>query len=184
VGYNHIGPERKLEALQALKRSGRPDYPNALRNRYNYHLFFWFHGATFLAPRGRLVFITSGEWLDSDYGAQLQEWLLRNTHVEIAVESLAEAWFTEARVGTVVLSARTLESGEATSDKKTRFALLRRPLRDLFGCWPGESDAEHISHVDIFRDRLLHLEDRTGETTDFDWSVVDQDELSRLGQRT
>jgi hypothetical protein len=181
VAYNHIGKDRKQEALQALARSGS-NYPSVLKYRYNYHLFFWFHAATFLAATGRLVFITSGEWLDSDYGAQLQQWLLSNTHIEIAVESLAEPWFTEARVGTVVLSARRLAHGEKTSEKHVRFVLLRRRLRDLYGCSQGESDAEHITHVNALRDRLLSLSG-TGESEELDWSVVPQSDLFQLGQR-
>ena len=60
---------------------------------------------------------------------------------------------------------------------------MQRSLRALFGCWPGESDADHIGHVDAFRDRLLMLVDANGETDDFDYSVVTQAELAALGQR-
>lgn len=104
IGYNNIGDRRRVEADEALRQY--TGTPNSLKQRYNYHLYFWFHAAAFLKKHGRLVFITSGEWLDSDYGVQLQEWLLRNAHIELVMESLAEAWFSEARVGTVVVSAR------------------------------------------------------------------------------
>lgn len=184
IGYNNIGPDRIQEATHALQVAG-PTYPTRLKNRFNYHLYFWFHAATFLSKTGRLVFITSGEWLDSDYGAQLQTWLLHNTHIELVVESLAEAWFTEARVGTVVLSARKLDTsiGETTNDKQTRFVTLRQPLRELYGCWSGETETDHITHVDTFRDRLLGLNGLAVETTELDCSVVPQNGLIELGQR-
>jgi hypothetical protein len=182
VGFDKIGADRQAEAEGALAHAG-PDYPNKLKGRFNYHLFFWFHAATFLDHTGRLVFITSGEWMDSNYGAQLQAWLLNYTHIEVAIESLAEPWFTEARVGTVVTSARRLAAGEQTTGLKTRFITLRKPLRALYGCQQGESDAQHIAHVDGFRDRLLALDSEVGESDDFDWSVVDQAELYRLGER-
>jgi hypothetical protein len=182
VGYGNIGDERKAEAGAALRR-GRASAPRELRQRFNYHLYFWFHSASFLDRTGRLVFITSGEWLDSDYGAQLQNWLLTYCHIELVLESLAETWFTEARVGTVVLCARRLDKGETHHDKDVRFATLRRPLRDLYGCWPGESEADHIAHVDTCRDRLLALAGAAEETDELDWSVVPQADLIALGGR-
>lgn len=180
VGYSNIGDARKREAALALHRAG-PDVP-ALTHRYNYHLPFWFHASTFLADDGRLVFITSGEWLDSDYGAQLQRWLLQHTHIELVLESLAETWFTEARVGTVVLSARRLLDNEPRTGLNARFVTLRRPLRDLIGCWPSETESDHVMHVDRLRDRLLGLTG-TAETDDLDWHVISQDEMYGLGQR-
>lgn len=99
--------------------------PKRLVGAANYHLYFWFHAAQFVAPDGRLVFITSGEWLDSDYGALLQRWLLDHCLVELVVESFAEAWFTEARVGTVVLCARRCADADARAANAVTFVTLR-----------------------------------------------------------
>jgi len=184
VSHSHIKPHSDQEAQTALAVAlTGPRVPDRLRFRYNYHLYFWFHAATFLAPRGRLVFITSGEWLDSDYGMQLQSWLLHNTHIELVVESLAEAWFTEARVGTVVLAAQRRDPRTDADALPVRFVTLRQPLRALFGCWPGEDDPDHIAHVDAFKDRLMALDGPNGETDEFDYSVVTQGHLSALGER-
>ena len=185
VSHSNLRPESDREAAGALVRATNagPRVPSRLRYRYNYHLYFWFHGSTFLAPDGRLVFITSGEWLDSDYGVQLQRWLLDNTHIELVVESLAETWFTEARVGTVVLSARRRSTDEQPEQLKVRFVTLREPLRELYGCRHGESAADHIGHVDALRDRLLSLEGLAAETESLDYSVVTQAELAALGER-
>ena len=182
VGYNNIGRWRIDEAERALQ-SGPAGWPRNLAKKFNYHLFFWLHGASFLEDDGRLVFITSGEWLDSDYGSQLQNWLLVNTHVEIVIESLSEPWFSEARVGTVVMSARRrTPSDPATFNEATRFVTLRKPLRTLFGCFDQETEADHISHVDWFRDTLLTLTG-WGESADYDYSVVPQSDLYHLGLR-
>lgn len=182
VGYNNIGDARKNEADGALAR-GPLNNPRTLGHRYNFHLYFWLHASTFLDETGRLVFITSGEWMDSDYGSQLQQWLLQHFHIEMVIESLAETWFTEARVGTVVLCARRLANGESAAGYETRFATLRRPLRDLYGCFPGETQDEHVAHVDAFRDRLLSLAGAAGETDILDWSVVSHESLISLGAR-
>jgi hypothetical protein len=181
IGYSNIGAGRRREADAALGRSRLT--PAALTGRFNYHLYFWLHSVTFLEDDGRLVFITSGEWLDSDFGAQLQRWLLEHTHIELVVESLAEPWFSEARVGTVVMSARRRTGlGANQFSEPTRFVTLRQPLRSLYGCVDGETDSEHIAHVDAFRDRLLGLSG-VGESSDIDWSVVPQNSLYELGER-
>jgi hypothetical protein len=182
IAARHTGDARREEAAAALGESRRHHTPGALSGKPNYHLYFWFHAAHFLKPGGRLVFITSGEWLDSDYGAQLQRWLLANTRIDLVVESMAEAWFSEARVGTVVLSATVDDHTVAPQDRDNpvRFVTLRAPLRGLYGCVAGESDLVHIGHVDALRDRLSTVEG-LAETDDLDWAVVSQGELWGLG---
>jgi hypothetical protein len=183
VGFGNIGSERRRQADTALLRAPASVPRPPLRYRYNYHLYFWFHAFTFLDQTGRLVFITSGEWLDSDYGSQLQQWLGQNMHIEFVLESLAEAWFTEARVGTCVLSGRRLSPGETIDGLSTRFVTLRKPLRVLYGCSAGESETDHVDHVDAFLSQLARLPSGHHETDDLDWSVVNQRELLNLGKR-
>jgi hypothetical protein len=181
VGYTKIGAARRREADGALVRSALT--PVRLEKKFNYHLYFWFHAVPFLEDDGRLVFITSGEWLDSDYGAQLQRWLLEHTHIEMVIESLAEPWFSEARVGTVVLSARRRSGASADQfSEPTRFVTLRKPLRDLYGCIDSETDEDHISHVDALLDRIFALK-AGAESDEIDWTVVPQNELFELGRR-
>jgi hypothetical protein len=177
IGSSNIGDARKAEADLAY-RAGWPMSP-ALKNRYNYHLYFWFHAARFLAPTGRMAFITSGEWYDSDYGAQLQDWLTTYFHVELVVESMAEQWFGEARVGTVVLIARRLGSQEDIGESTTRFVTLRRPLADLYAADTSD-DTLRLLAVDDFRDRLLALTG-SAEGNDFDYAVIRQQDLRALG---
>lgn len=182
IGYKNTGDGRRREADGALGRSRLT--PARLGGRYNYHLYFWFHSVTFLEDDGRLVFITSGEWLDSDYGVQLQRWLLEHTHIEAIIESLSEPWFSEARVGTVVVSAQRRTGLPADQfAEPTRFVTLRKPLRTLYGCTDGESDLDHIAHVDGFRDRVLALVGTAGESADLDWTTVPQNSLFELGER-
>ena len=91
--------ERKREAEKTLGRGVRIRAPRKISRLANYHLYFWFHAAQFLRPEGTIGFLTSGEWLDSDYGAALQFWLLENFKIHAFIESGAEAWFFEAPSG-------------------------------------------------------------------------------------
>jgi hypothetical protein len=177
IGFSNVGADRRSEADLAYKA----DWPTrpALSHRFNYHLYFWFHAAMFLNANGRMSFITSGEWLDSDYGVQLQDWLTANFHVELVIESMAEPWFGEARVGTVVIVARRWAEADDKAAAKTRFAILRKPLSKLYSA-STDDDTMRLLSVDDFRDRLMELEG-VEEGNDFDHSVILQVDLRKAG---
>ncbi|MBZ9679640.1 MULTISPECIES: class I SAM-dependent DNA methyltransferase [unclassified Mesorhizobium] len=178
VRMHKLGDDRQREVEKILGRGVRIRAPKRISGLANYHLFFWFHAAQFLQPNGTIAFLTSGEWLDSDYGAALQLWLLDNFKIHAFIESGAEAWFSEARVGTVVTVASHCPDQKERDANVVRFVTLRRTIRDLVGI--SENEAAHLSAVDRLRDRILQL---TGanETDDLDWSALPQSELIQLG---
>lgn len=180
VRAHELGEERRQEVARVLEPGHRSvAVPSRLHGLSNYHVYFWLHAAQFLEARGRLVLITAGEWLDSDYGALLQQWLLDHFVIECCIESLAEPWFSEARVGTVVTVARQCDDEDERAGNVVRFVLLRRSLRELYG--KSTSEQEHLDRVDSLRDRILNLGGRAGESDDLDWSAISQAELRRLG---
>ncbi len=183
IRLHELGEERQREAKRVLNRTGGVTTPRSLHGLSNYHVYFWLHGAQFLKPGGRLALITAGEWMDSDYGAGLQEWLLNHFCIEACIESAKEAWFSEARVGTVVTIARLCPDEAERLAHQVRFVWLRRTLRELYGGVSSDGeDPSHIMAVDALRDRLLALTGE-GEGADFNWSVVSQRQLLALGSR-
>ena len=181
VRRKEIGEDRpRKEASTVLGRSvGLIPTPSRIHRLSNYHVYFWYHASGFLEPNGRLVFIAAGEWLDSDYGVALQLWLLANFRIECVMESLAEPWFSEARVGTVVLVARHCASAEARGQQLVPFVTLRKTLREFYG-QPATGE-EHFERVDALRDRILALSEGDGESDELDWSIVRQCNLKDLG---
>lgn len=184
VRLQNLGPARRNEAAAMLRHDAeavtrRVAVPRTLKGAANYHMYFWFHGSQFLATSGHLALITAGEWLDSDYGVLLQEWLLDHFIIECCIESMAEQWFSEARVGTVVLVARLCDDSEARDRNLARFVLLRRKLREIYG--EAASQADHLAQVDALRDRILGLHEGDGEGHDLDFSVIRQSNLRQLG---
>ena len=183
VRIRELGRARRAEAQAALNRPLRKwRIPQSVTGSANYHLYFWFHGAQFLANNGALAFITASEWMDSDYGAQLQLWLLNNFKIVVVIRSLAETWFEDARVGTVVLVAEQCGSAQERDQNMVRFVTLRRSLEDLYGRIVTP-DEERLRMVDAVRDRILGLQSIAGEGDDFDWSLVRQSDLRALGVR-
>lgn len=182
VRLHALGQERIREAQSVLSHpAGSFQVPAQLAGAANYHLYFWFHAAQFLEEDGRLVLITSGEWLDSDYGATLQEWLLRHFRINLVLESMAEPWFSDARVGTVVLAATRCDDEDERSANIVRFVTLRRRLRELYG--EATSELDQLERVDRLRDRLLGVPQGSGEGQDYDWSAIAQADLLQLGMK-
>ena len=180
IRIHKLGKDRQIEAANVLGRGGRVRAPTKISKSANYHVYFWFHGAQFLEPEGYLALLTSGEWMDSDYGAPLQNWLLDNFKIEAFIESGVEAWFSEARVGTVVTIAKQCSSPEERDANVVRFVTLRQTVRSLIGL--HSSTRDHIQAVDQLRDRILGLHG-DGEGGDMDWSAVRQSTLRDLGTR-
>jgi len=178
VRIHKLGALRQSEVLGILGKGDRVRTPSKLPKSANYHVYFWLHGAQFLEPGGYIALLTAGEWMDSDYGAALQDWLLRNFKIEAFIESGAEAWFSEARVGTVVTIARQCSDAKERDDNLVRFVTLRRTVRALLGHHDAVED--HIKAVDLLRDRILGLSEH-GEAIDMDWSAVRQSDLRALG---
>ncbi len=180
VRVQKLSKPQRAEAEAILGRtSPSPPVPAKVSGLANYHIFFWLQAARFLQPDGRLVFITAGEWMDSDYGGVLQQWLLANFRVLAFVESMAEPWFSEARVGTVVTVAERCDDKMARDQNIVRFVTLRRSLVNFYG--PTEDPLDHFARVDALRDRILGLAGEAGEGEDLDWRGISQADLIALG---
>jgi hypothetical protein len=180
VRVQKLSKPQRAEAELILGRSSpAPAVPAKVSGLANYHVFFWLQAARFLAPDGRLVFITAGEWMDSDYGGVLQEWLLENFCILAFIESMAEPWFSEARVGTVVTVAERCDDKNEREENLVRFVTLRRDLASLYG--RSESPLEHFAKVDGLRDWILDLEGEAGESEELDWRTIYQRDLHALG---
>jgi hypothetical protein len=180
VRVQEIAADLRTQAVRVLGLQGHPpSAPQTINRNANYHLYFWFHGARFLADDGNLVFITSTEWMDSDYGAKLQEWLLRNFKLRAVIDSVVEPWFSEARVKTAVTVAQRCADRDERSANLVRFVRLRRPLTALYGS--GDDPRAHFAAVDAVRDRILSINTPRGSDADLQWRCIQQEELWRLG---
>jgi hypothetical protein len=66
------------------------------------YIYFYFLSLANLNSKGAFSFITSNSWLDVGYGAELQEFLLKRTHVKLVIDNAAKRSFESADVNTVI----------------------------------------------------------------------------------
>jgi hypothetical protein len=96
------------------------------------YIYFYFHALSLLNPQGSFCFITSNSWLDVGYGAELQEFLLRHSHVKLVLDNEVKRSFARADVNTViVLLAPPDDRREDGLSKTARFVMFKKPFEEL-----------------------------------------------------
>ncbi|MDZ7337127.1 MAG: BREX-1 system adenine-specific DNA-methyltransferase PglX [candidate division KSB1 bacterium] len=95
------------------------------------YIYFYLHGLSLLNPRGSFCFITSNSWLDVGYGADLQEFLLRHSHVKFILDNEKKRSFAQADVNTIIaLLAPPDDRTEGGLEKTARFVMFKVPFED------------------------------------------------------
>ncbi|MCX8112199.1 MAG: Eco57I restriction-modification methylase domain-containing protein, partial [Bacteroidia bacterium] len=103
-----------------------------LEGKSDLYIYFYLHGLSLLNPKGSFCFITSNSWLDVGYGRDLQEFLLRHSHIKFILDNERKRSFAQADVNTViVLLAPPDDRTDAGLDKTARFVLFKVPFEDV-----------------------------------------------------
>jgi hypothetical protein len=73
-----------------------------INKRSDLYIYFYYKGLELLKKGGIFSFINSNSWLDVEFGAELQEFLLKNMNTLMIVDNLVERSF-EADINTVIV---------------------------------------------------------------------------------
>jgi hypothetical protein len=96
------------------------------------YVYFYFHGLSLLNARGTLCFITSHSWLDVGYGKDLQEFVLRRSHLKFVIDNQAKRSFSQADVNTVIVLFSSPNCGDyQPSSKRARFVAFTVPFEHV-----------------------------------------------------
>ncbi len=111
------------------------------------YIYFYLHGLSLLNPRGSFCFITSNSWLDVGYGADLQEFLLKHSHVKFILDNEKKRSFAQADVNTIIaLLAPPDDKHDGGIDKTARFVMFKVPFEDVL-------DADTFKTLEAATDR-------------------------------
>ncbi len=111
------------------------------------YIYFYLHGLSLLNDKGSFCFITSNSWLDVGYGADLQEFLLRHSHVKFILDNERKRSFAQADVNTIIaLLGPPDDRGEAGLNKTARFVMFKVPFEDVL-------NAETLKTLEAVTDR-------------------------------
>jgi len=98
-----------------------------ISKRSDIYSYFVTHATEFLSQRGKIGFITSDRWLDTNYGADLQQFLLEHHRVE-AVIKFDRQTFTDALVGSVVFILRKEEQPQKRDENVAKFLRIQQSM--------------------------------------------------------
>ena len=96
------------------------------------YVYFYLHGLSLLNPKGSFCFITSNSWLDVGYGKDVQEFLLKHSHVKVILDNQAKRSFAQADVNTIIaLLSPSDDKRQWGFDKTARFVMFKVPFEDI-----------------------------------------------------
>jgi type I restriction-modification system DNA methylase subunit len=162
VRQEKVGKEEKEKLSKRVEEA----FPGTeLRGRADLHCYFWPHACRFLKEGGYFGFLTSGQWLDVDYGFALQRWILSNFRIVAILESATERWFPDARVKTCITILQRCSDPEKRRANLVRFVRFEKPLTEIIGVLPTggvgkEAEIAEMSRqsaVDAIRDQLEQI---------------------------
>ena len=112
-------------------KPGKADF-RKLDGKSDLYIYFYLHGLALLNPQGSFCFITSNSWLDVGYGADLQEFLLKHSHVKFILDNERKRSFAQADVNTIItLLAPPDDHHERGLEKTARFVMFKVPFEEV-----------------------------------------------------
>ena len=119
-------PYVRQEKIKALKPTFKKHYA-CYTGAADLYVYFYERGLQLLSPNGIHTFICSNSWLDVNYGAPLQKYVLDNTARAVICHSEAEREFESADINTIV---SILHNGTPDADSRARFLTFKTFIGD------------------------------------------------------
>ncbi len=119
-------PYVRQEKIKDLKPTLKKHY-TCYTGAADLYVYFYERGLQLLSPNGIHTFICSNSWLDVNYGAPLQKYLLENTVGAVICHSEAEREFESADINTIV---SILSNGTPDADSCMRFLTFNTFIGD------------------------------------------------------
>lgn len=123
-----------------------------LSKRSDIYSYFMTYSTEFLRDGGRLGFIVSDRWLDTNYGADLQEFILDNYEIHAVVKFDTQA-FEDALVGSSVILLEKQEDENERDDNVAKFVRVMESMElgEVVDLVEGDQDADLMEVTDEYR---------------------------------
>ena len=119
-------PYVRQEKIKDLKPTLKKRY-TCYTGAADLYVYFYERGLQLLSPNGIHTFICSNSWLDVNYGAPLQKYVLDTTKGAVICHSEAEREFESADINTIV---SILHNGTPDADSQIRFLTFKTFIGD------------------------------------------------------
>ncbi len=178
----------KAEYKAKLQNSVAAAYPHFFKGRKldgksDLYIYFYLHGLSLLNPKGSFCFITSNSWLDVGYGKDLQEFLLKHSHVKMILDNEKKRTFAQADINTIIALLAPPDDRRMDGLSKTaRFVMFKVPFEEVMSPIIFEE-------IEEATDRLVRPEFRVCVLShqalyEEGLAAIEEDEQPRRGGRT
>ncbi|MDZ4845950.1 MAG: N-6 DNA methylase [Chitinophagales bacterium] len=153
--------------IQALIKSECGFEPS---QRTSIFAYFFYHASAFLKDGGYLAYICQNSWLDTDYGIDMQRYLMRNFEIVAIMDSEVERFFPSASVNTTIVILRKQRIEEVRNNSTVKFIWFTAPVANAIKNHKGVTQLQEF------------LENVTENTTNdfFRINCVKQETLSNF----
>lgn len=105
----------------------------SIPKRSDLYVYFYLKGLALLNPEGIFCYISSNSWLDVDYGAALQEILLKRVPILAVYDNQAKRSFKHADVNTIIaiLGAPKVKDWVSLKENTVRFVMFKKPFEEI-----------------------------------------------------
>jgi len=120
--------------------------------RSDIYAYFLTHSTEFLADDGKLGFITSDRWLDTQYGEDIQKFILNHYKIE-AIIKFDQQVFDDALVGSSILILSKEEDRNKRNENVAKFLRLRQEMgvEDIASIVEDEHEPDKMISTDAYR---------------------------------
>ncbi|MDD2261951.1 MAG: Eco57I restriction-modification methylase domain-containing protein [Clostridia bacterium] len=142
------------------------DIPEAsINGKSDLYTFFYIRGIRLLNRKGIHCYICSNSWLDVEFGAWLQKFLLESCPIHFIIDNLAKRVFKHAGINTII-SIVGAHQKLVRADDKIRFVAFKLPFENS-----------------LYTENFLAIEETTHrkEYDDLRVNAIDRDTLSKEG---
>ena len=176
-------PYVRQEKIKHLKTTLEKRY-DCYTGAADLYVYFYERGLQLLSPKGIHTFICSNSWLDVNYGAPLQKYLLDNTNSAVICHSEAEREFESADINTIV---SILHNGTPDPDSQIRFLTFKTFIGDPIAANCRERTRTYTELAQAGTRETKYTGDKWGgkylRAPDIYWTLLEKgkDKLVRLG---
>jgi hypothetical protein len=154
--------EKKITWTSIVKSE---QHVNKINQQSDLYVYYLMHTASFLKEGGRLGYVISSSWLDVEYGASLQKFLLDNFKIIAIIDNQKVRSFETASVNTVILILEKCSNHETREINIVRFVRIYKDYKELI----GQSDENRIKSAISF---TKQIENCSTSTTNKDYFIT------------
>jgi hypothetical protein len=143
--------------------------------RTSIYAYFFYHASVFLKEGGYLAYICQNSWLDTDYGIDMQRYLMRNYEIVAIMDSEVERFFPTASVNTTIVIVRKQSDEDKRNNNTVKFVYFNKTLSEIIKNYKGVnklhdfiddviiSESNEFLHINCIQQDILSISTKWGQ---------------------